>query len=780
MKKNKIILAGATVAIAGLALASCKPQTEVEGSDNYDRDYYNYEAAPSAPTSYTDLAKKEVKVWLNYKGSAGITYQKADSYLNPVDGKTYTNGTLLPTWKRFAEVTKLELTDVTDYSDKDDKGSYSKFSGQDYKTKNGDGVDLFSNSVSNINKMGTDGKALDLTPYIENGTMPNFKKYLDEHASIKAQITVNGKIFYTPYFDGYNKFERAFIMDTSMVEKLLDTDDFSNFDTTVSGKGAESEKVVKEASYTPFIDATHNYKDATTTVKVSVNGKAQNISIKQTDNIIAQQNTSLKAGVSGKELAQQFKTYLTAAFGDLVGEGKTYSKYSEIFTSEKAAYNCDELVALMRVVRANPGYLSNNEVDSVEVFFPRGEAANRVANILDLAQIWGVQGLDSEGNNFYFDANGKLHSLATTPSSYEALGLLNSLYKEGLIYKDFYYYDKNNANGNKYLNKYYTKTVSGYGYGFMMYDYTATTGAANDLAEGVGTDPSVRKTPEGYKAQGIRAVVSPLTMWANQKNWDHEQSLTDMTGKTLMRYLESNRSLKTGSWCIPSTAPNPEGAARLMDVTFSDWGALVNTFGPEEYWYRPSDKAKGTNWVAIDLSGDEKSPVFAGGLVKAWQDAKTDFWSFMREYLGATHGIGGVRNNQADFQATNVYAQTGVTNLNKAIESGAVQLALVKDEYGFGTSVPTTYAVSVKAEGSQFEPVTVFWTDPGKTSPDAWVTIVINGLDYKGTVCTDKAGKAYTLEQVRSAEQRYNELYLYKLANSVSSSIIPDYAIGSN
>ncbi len=780
MKKNKIILAGATVAIAGLALASCKPQTEDNGDDgNYTRDDYNYVAAPEAPTNYSDLSNKEVKVWLNYNGTAGITYRGATAYPNPVDEKTYTTGTLLPTWKRFADVLKLDLKDVANYADKDDKASYKTFAGYGYTQKDGTGVDLYSNSVSNINTMGKDGYAQDLTPFIEQGKMPNFKKYLDENPSIKAQITSNGGIYYTPYFDGYNKFERAFVMDTTMVEKLLDTDDFSGFDTTVSGKGAESAKVVKEASYTPFIDATHNYKDAETKVKVSVKAQAKEITIKQTDNIIVQQNNSLKAGVSGKDLAQQFKNYLKAAFGHEVGSGKTYSKYSQIFVGEQAAYNCDELVALMRVVRANPSYLTGGDAETIETFIPRGEAKNRVANILDLAQIWGVQGLDSEANNFYFDANGKMHSLATTPSSYEALGLLNSLYKEGLIVNDFYRVPATGAQGTRNIARYLSKTANDYGYAFLMYDYTAATGAANDMADGVGTNPEGRKCAN-KTVQGIRAIVSPLTMWGNLTNWDHDQALTNMTGKTLMRYTESNRSLKSGSWCIPKSATNVDGALRLMDVTFSEWGALVNTFGPEEYWYVPKAKqAEGGHWIATDISGDEKAPVFSAGLVSAWQGVTTkpDFWSFMREYIGATHGIGGVRNNQCDFQATNAYAQVGVRNLANAIASGAVLLAQVKSTNGFGTSVPTNYSQSVaKTIAAQYEPLTDFWTDPGKESPDAWVTIVVNGLGYTGTVCTDDAGAAHTLAEVRACEAKYNELYLYTLANSVDPNAVPSYA----
>ena len=53
--------------------------------------------------------------------------------------------------------------------------------------------------------------------------------------------------------------------------------------------------------------------------------------------------------------------YLQAVYGSNVGENKTYANYSEIFTSESAAYTTDELIALFRVMRANPSYVSKNK-----------------------------------------------------------------------------------------------------------------------------------------------------------------------------------------------------------------------------------------------------------------------------------------------------------------------------------------------------------------------------------------------------------------------------------
>lgn len=773
MKKKVLTVAGLTV-VAGLTLTACKPsQTVIEGSV-YNKDGYTYEAAPK-PYEYTGtLAKKEVNVYLNYSGTAGVSYVSSTAYNNPIDQETYQQGKILPTWVELGNITGTTVKDVASYADGSDKDSYNTVSGQGFKTKGGEGIDLFANTVANINTMGADGNAYDLTPYIKDGKMPNFKKYLDANPTIRDQITKDGKIFYTPYFDGYNEIERMFVMDTHMVELLLDTDSFANFDATISGKGGDA-KVLGEANYQPFLNADYNY-EADTKVKVSVKAQAKEVTIKKTENIIKQQNVSLANGISGKDLAEQFKNYLKAAFGHLVGNGKTYAKYSEIFIGESAAYNADELVALMRVVKANPKVVSEGKADSVEVFFPRGEAANRVANVLDLAQIWGIQGLDAESNNFFFDANGKLQSLGTTQASYDALDLLHDLYVEGLIEPTFYYVPSSSAAGTKGLDKYFKKTRNDSGFGFLMYDYSAATGAANDTVEGIGTDPQSRNGVfKGLSVTGVRPVVSPLTMWATEKTWKYDQTLSNMTGKTLTRYVESNRTLKTGSWCIPTTATNVEGALRLMDVTFSEYGALVNTFGPTQYWYKPVIKGVQTTdpMIATDLGGSEKAPVLSKELATEIQRSKKDFWSYMRENLGATHGIGGVRNNQADFQATNAHAQVGLTNVKNAISSGAMVLAQVKSSYDFSTSVNVNWTVGTKVVAEN-EAVTSFWTDPKATEPTCWVKVVIDGPD--GEVATGSVSNAkYTLAQVKSHIDTYAKLYLYAYANSLGADHVADF-----
>ena len=46
-------------------------------------------------------------------------------------------------------------------------------------------------------------------------------------------------------------------------------------------------------------------------------------------------------------------------------------KRQELFLGEKAAYDIDELVALMRCIKANPGYLTDGRADTVWPMFTR-------------------------------------------------------------------------------------------------------------------------------------------------------------------------------------------------------------------------------------------------------------------------------------------------------------------------------------------------------------------------------------------------------------------------
>ncbi|MGM9969888.1 MAG: hypothetical protein ACI35S_05775 [Anaeroplasma sp.] len=761
MKKKKVALLSLAV-IAGLSLASCsKDPVESSTTDNFD---------------WTEAEGKGLDIAVNYSGKQGITLRQA-SFQNIVENVNYVQGNLLPTWKAFAQKMNTEIRDASSYSASTDNEYYTKIDASNYvsETDQSKLIDLFYNSTSNINKMGQAGKAVNLLDHLDK--MPNFKKFLEENPSIKAAMMKGNAIYYTPYFDGYNAIERMFVMDTNMVKLVLDGE---NKDTNLkSGKDAAA-NTLQATKYTPFMNPDYNYPDATTKVTISKNAKTSEITIKRTTNIIKQQNELLANGATGKQLADQFKAYLDVAFEGLIGAGKTYENYSDIFVSESAAYNADELVALMRLVKASPKTITGDENTEIEIMVPRGVANNRVDNIADLLQIWGIQGMTSEYEMLYFDANGKLNDAASTPQTYEGLQLLSALYDEGLILKDFW--DKSSTLGSTgYLNKYFGKTADNGGYGFMLYDYSASTGAVNTVENGIGTANDKRVGEfKDTSVTGVMPVLPPLSYWGVTTEWNHDQALTNHTGKKLLRYAEENRALKSTSWCIPTTSDNIDLACKLMDYLLSEEGTRINDFGPSNYWE-----------AELGTYAGAPTPIMNSKMKEMIAASGTDFWSYMRGYIGATHGVGYVRSASINYQATNKYAQIGTVNIENAIASGAVTLALVDKymnndgttKYTWDTTVPTAGYGSVGDKASQYDAVTSFWSsDKCAATPIGWVKVVIDPYGTYTNTTTSTIGKGqisqtdYSYKDVQDQISARKTVYLYEVVRGLDRNLIPDYA----
>lgn len=734
MKKKTIALCG-LVTVAGLSLASC-------GGSKED---------PS----------KRLDIYLNYQGESGVTYQGTNPYVNAIDGTTYTTGALLPTWNAFAKNLDLNIKEATSYSAKNNDDAYKAVNATKYESEvqSGQKIDLFMNSSANINKMGNAGEAVDLNQHLDE--MPNFKAWLAKNPTIAKQITVDGKIFYTPYFDGYNDIERMFVMNTEYTKKVLDAANFNDFDTTVSGKGAAA-NALQEAKYQPFIHAENNYAEDTK-VKVLNGDKVEEITVKKTTNIIKQQNELLANGATGKQLAEQFNTYLKAAYGEYIGAGKIYENVSDIFVSEAAAYNVDEMIALFRVVKANPKLITGDATKEVEIFTPRGAANNRVDNMADIMQIWGVNGMVSEKEMLYYTPSGELADAATTQATYDALKNLSAIYSEGLIIGDFWLSNSTVKGGTYYLDKYFGKTTDNL-YALMLYDYSASTGAVNDKVDGIGTDASKRSVA-GTTVQGVMPILPPLTYWATEATWKVDQALSDFTGKSLIRFAGENRGLKDGSWCIPTTSDNIAGALKLMDYLFGPEGSKIQDFGPEEYWAE----------VSSTIVPGEQTPVFSRELKAMIGASGTDFWSFMREYIGSTHGIGCVRSKGLDIQATNVYAQIGLTNLKQAIAAGVVNSSLF-DKYEGGklswdSSVPSAgYPAINKETQAKYAAISAFWSsDKAAESKKGWVSYITVDGCAADTLVLGKdasANQDYTFAMVKEqiAVKNTNYLNTYKEA----------------
>ena len=810
MRKNKIRLSlFAVVPVAVLGLTGCgdsgsevKPDNRVRQNDI--RTKYSYIEAPVAPTYTGDGG--QVDVYINYSATSGVSRaENQPTVSDPITNAQMAPGVMLPTWKAFQSYTNTTIIDATTYAKSKDDEVWKSVVSSNFKSETDTTrtIDIVYNTTSNFG-ISTD-KLLALDDYINTGRMPNFKAYLDKNPDVKKMLQKSGKIYYTPYFDGQDDIERSFIMDTTIASKVLDAT--AGWDTTTTNGGSNpSANVVQGALYQPFMNAEYNYADSVK-VKVLRNSEAVEVTVAKTANIIKQQNELLTKGCTGQELAQQFISYINTAYKDLFDKG--YYKYpSDLFASESAAYNTDDLIALMRVVKANPGLISGNAEAEITTFFPRAASNNRIDNMYDLAQIWGVQGVDGENGNFYIGGDGKVHALETTQASYDALEYLSQIYDEGLILKDFYT-DANQPNGNStgFLDKFYKKTLADSAYGFMMYDYSAATCAANDIYSGIGTKATSRKNGfgENYECKGITAVLSPLTYWATGSEWKPEDAITSRTGKTLTRYYESNRALKGNSWAIPANSDNPEGAIRLMDVMFSGLGQMVNNYGPVEYWAKP-DTSKGDTvanfdenkaYVATDLVYGEQSPIVSNKVKASIAGQSGDFWSYSRGYLGSTHGIGNVRPKGVNLQATNAYAQSGVANVQSAFTVGSnnvagdgavLKLATIskvksngETVYTWNTSVPSGFTKSWTDNDNEYSAITGFWAADKLNNNTGWVNAVTRGhnVAIANVKVFDAQKNESNFNAVKTQMDVFNKKALYTYAFSVANdnTYVPSYAL---
>jgi len=773
--KKKFLLIGGALAVGALALSSCGSKA---------RERAKSKELPEA-TEFLDVAVtySDKKVY----ASAG------DTFVNPIDGNTYTaNQSLLPAWKHYASVLSdnnsawyagrsVTIRDGIKHSNEKPEARYTTDVVNGFVTTNenlsGEKIDLYQNTTTVINTMGDAGKAVNLLDYIDY--MPNFKKYLDENPVIEDQITVDGKIYYTPYMDGSDYYERIYQMDAYGVEKLLD----NGLDAAFDSESATSEGRINFTAnkVTPFVNADYNYA-ADQKVKILFNGKAEEVTIKKTTNIIKQQNEYLAAGKTGAELAKQFINYLNDAYGDIkVGGTKVYDKLSKVFIGESAIYNTDDLIALFRVFKANPKFISNDKIPNAKVatVYPftvrQGSSTDRVENVLGfIGNLYGVQGLGSEKDRLFFTTDGYWADAATEQATYDALERANALYQEGLIQKTFQDNVKfgDNAFGR---NKGDSST-----YSLMLNDYTAVPAKYNAVdANGVGTGNQAA----GFEASKLQPVLAPLTYWATD-GFTHGAALTAREGKSLTRYFEETRSLKAESWCIPSTTDNLAAAIKLMDYLMAKEGQVYSDFCTPEYWAKDdsntSDNFKGYKLLSY---GVDTTPQFSDAVI-TWSGSHgigtwSDWWTFCRGALGTTFGVGYIRTSTIDYQSTNIVARGGADALQKATNAGVNNKSNLTSKIKFGTAVPAAGYPNITDDVStEYDAITTFWgttSDKIKTTTAyGWIKAVQDPTFADTTVLgvyknTKREGANYTFADVKAQFEARNKKYLGTFANYYSN-----------
>lgn len=569
--KKKLILS--MVALTLVGLVSCN------GKQN--------SSSGSLETVTDDLTKNvALKLNLAYGNrNQTLTYQQ-NNPLTLADGQTViTQGNLKPMWQYVAKEINATITDVATQDQKATEmittAAATGFNDADIYGGN--------NIASKLMEYGVQGKFVNLSEMIAKGLMPDFERYLNANPNIKSSITAyDGNIYHVPYIAEVGEFARDFHMRESWVTKLLDvsttTYDTTTFTTYYKGfwTGDNARTGTNGGEVTPK-----------TGVKITK---------KTNKNIITLMNELPVK--NGSTLAECLKTY--------INDNYSYSKPSELYLGAKAAYDIDELTALFRVIKANPQYLTDGKADAVWPYFTRQSSYRedllRFATYFDGVK---VHGSDSYASRWYIDKNGELQYTYTPEDFYNVLTYLSDWNAEGFVYTDTY----DTTNKNNFRNQlYFADTADNAKFGFMTFDFTASTTA--DSTKG-GDRDIVGVLPPVSRVNGV---------------WQY--------------YIDNSRVIKPDGWAISANASESAKvrAATLFNYFFTEEGAVVQNYGLPSM-LKENEKFTGPDGKAV--------PAYNDWTLNTTKDvANGDLSSFLRNWVGSLMPIGYQKEIGFEYQYT--------------------------------------------------------------------------------------------------------------------------------
>ena len=616
------------------------------------------------------------------------------------DGNTYHSGDLKPTWVEVQKV--LNVVFENHY-----QGNSAQNEFKYWKEKLGD-VDMVSGTATQLSEAGVAGDLINLADYLDD--MPNFKKYLDENPIVLLSITgdtSNGAIYFSPYFDGVNDIERMPLMRTDWVVKLLDGEgDFT----------AEASKDLAAAVYTPYMPTSGKVEidvvklDGSGTEKVTKDYDAAG-------NIIATMNAA--GTLNGVEAVNMLRDYIDEAYNGYYGTAR-----SNLFIGQNAAWDADELVALLRCVVANPQTL--NGTDTVQGLFSREDGNNqrRVDMFRFAGTLFGVRGLESRQDYLYIGTDGKLHDARGEEETYVALEKMNAMVQEGLISQYFIDDDKTGKTQHMLKND----------IGFMHYDYNQTQTVYNqtDLQEG-----------EKYMA-----VMVPVAHWFDGTE-----------GGVYMRFTESWRSVKTDGWAISKAGVGDDtnklhAALAIIDYAYSEKGQILMSYGPDAFIETNADGS----YVTFDFNGEQKPVIASATFDELWSLASGNYTNYARQYLGSTLSF--VKSQAFEYQCTHAVGKEGAAKISNAIKYGTIKHPeLAVTENPWYTIVPTTLP-NTKAENDAISKLTDLSAngkfsqskDSDTASPEnLLIDVIVYG--YKGDGLDSRAALLDTVNNVYGSAQ---------------------------
>ena len=545
------------------------------------------------------------------------------------DGVTYHTGDLKPTW--VAVQNELGMVFENKYQGNSTSAEF------DYWKDRLEEVDMLSGTASKLSEYGENGSIVNIAEYLD--MMPNFKAYLEANPIVRLSITGNtktGAIYFSPYFDGVNDIERMPLMRADWVVKLLD------------GEGefaAEASNALAAPVYTPYMPTS----GAVEIDVVNLEGTAVEKITKNYDaagNIVANMNAA--GALDGVQAVNMLRAYIDTAYNGYYGTTR-----SNLFIGQNAAWDADELVALLRCVVANPQTL--NGTDSVQGLFSREDDNNqrRVDMMRFAGVLFGVRGMESRQDFLWVDTEGKLRDARQEADSYEAIDRMHMMAQEGLVSKAFM---ESSAES--------TKTYLQNDLGFMHYDYNQTQTVYNETA-----------LQDGEK---YMAVMVPVAKW-----YDGTE------GGVFMRFTESWRSVKTDGWGI--SVAGVEGnqdklyaALSLIDFAYSEKGQILMSYGPDAFIKTNEDGS----YVTFNFNGKEMPVIADATFAELWEKASGNYTNYARQFLGSTLSF--AKSQAFEYQCTHEVGKEGAGKLSVAIGLGTIkhpELAITENPWY--TSVPT-------------------------------------------------------------------------------------------
>lgn len=749
-KYKKIATAVVATVMAGTmvaSLAACNPN----GPDNGDGpgssgststsllklpDLYDVVNDKTGDINYGSYARNGVTLNLGIghnNAETSTTFKSLGSQVKLPDGVLYEDGKLKPAWAAMGNDLNITFNDVWGAS-------------KDYQTSSNiknmlansmyAGTDLFTTDLAQAVSYANSGTSiLNLANYLDY--MPHFTAFLNQNPVVYLSLlqagmsTTDGSgktLYVAPYFDGNDDIERYCIIRQDWAEKLLNGNGELTGTTTLGvapkaqaylgktgqiaiessdGTGAtetvNGATLVKKITITKDYDAVVNALKATSSnaLKTAYEDITQEAYAGTSGNIVDVMNAALakNAEATGNQLTKLFRAYIDVCYGGHY----TADKRANLFNGYDACWDVDDLVAILRCVKASGTALTNKTIYGIA---PRDGTNDRTPDMVRLAaQLYGVRGADSRYENIYIDNSGDLQDARNDKEFYEAFANMNLLKQEGLIADYSTIADFKNAAG-------LTTTSET----FLMYDYSQTQTLNGFYAEDsslTGVD-----TPDDYY---FAPIITPVAKWDVDGDGNH----TD-----IMRFTESWRSVKSGGLALNGALANAgnedklKAALQFVDYLYSADGQIVSTYGPQAsdanstggFWYNAEATAdevsagkyftfKGKKYSGSDYKGKTTPTIttnvyssFKGKKVNGYDlsqmgkvsSAKLSFTSYARMLIGSTLPVG-IKDQSFENQLTSLMGQTGASKVGAALANGTVKgMTLdVNENTWWYTCVPT-------------------------------------------------------------------------------------------